>query len=140
MDFGNGIHTDGPVCGAQATAPGQAVMLGDDMKIPSGFVSGGGSQILHRQSGDQIFSLIDQAEIGTTFTFFPTNSFAWLLTGTKVAEVTSNTFYGIGFHKGKLATCIKQKDGAVYVCGSDAYGSQSTVEFSYSTACNVCIR
>lgn len=50
MDFGNGIFTDGPVCGAQATAPGQAVMLGDDMKIPAGFVSGGGSKLTFLQN------------------------------------------------------------------------------------------
>lgn len=51
MEFGNGIYTDGPVCGAQATAPGQAVMLGDDGKIPSGFVSGGGGGQVARFEG-----------------------------------------------------------------------------------------
>ena len=42
MDFGNGITTNGPVRGAQATQPGEAVMLGADGTIPSEFVPGGG--------------------------------------------------------------------------------------------------
>lgn len=46
MDFGNGITTDGPISGAQASAPGQAPMLDENSLIPEAFIpksaAGGG--------------------------------------------------------------------------------------------------
>ena len=139
MDFGNGIYTDGPVCGAQATAPGQAVMLGDDLKIPSGFVSGGGSQLLPTTSGDQVRSLINQAEIGTTFTLFGNDLSDWQFTGTKIEEVT-DMFYGTGFGGGKLVTCVQFSNAAgIYLCGPKTYGAKDTANTYVAGGCRVLI-
>lgn len=46
VEIGNGITTDGPISGAQASAPGQAPMLDENSLIPEAFIpksaSGGG--------------------------------------------------------------------------------------------------
>ena len=38
IDFFNPLHVRGVVKGSQATGPGEAVMLGDDLKVPAGMV------------------------------------------------------------------------------------------------------
>lgn len=47
VNIGNGISVDGPISGAQATAPGQAPMLDESMMIPEAFIpksaTGGGT-------------------------------------------------------------------------------------------------
>ena len=47
VEIGNGITTDGPISGAQASAPGQAPMLDENSLIPEAFIpksaSGGGA-------------------------------------------------------------------------------------------------
>ena len=54
VDIGNGITASGPISGAQASAPGQAPMLDENMMIPEAFIpksaSGGGLRVIGRVS------------------------------------------------------------------------------------------